>query len=49
MKRPRIRKTNAEMVYTTIGKKNNYVLVGNKELKTTNNYANTNTSTAAVR
>jgi hypothetical protein len=36
MKRPRIRKPNAEMVYTTIGKKNNYVLVGNNELKTTN-------------
>jgi hypothetical protein len=47
MKRPRIRKPNAEMVYTTIGKKNNYVLVGNNELKTTNN--NANRITTAVR
>ena len=47
MKRPRIRKPNAEMVYTTIGKKNNYVLVGNNELKTTNN--NESRTTTAVR
>jgi hypothetical protein len=47
MKRPRIRKPNAEMVYTTIGKKNNYVLVGNNELKTTNN--NANRTTTALR
>lgn len=45
MKRPRIRKTNAEKVYTTLGKKNNYVLVGNNELKITNNYANRSTTT----